>query len=191
MPNISVMKSSNFLKKEDVGDGTIVTIRHVSQENVAKQGAPEELKWCVHFDEFDKPMVCNAVNSQLMAKFCGSEETEEWSGKKVILYDDPTVSYAGKLTGGIRCRAVPKAQAVPARTQAAAPPAAGGSMKAALKSKFKSHPDFGGSMTADSINAYLMTTFGAKMDGLTEDQAKDAMASFDEIVTAASDDIPF
>ena len=28
-------------------------------EDVAKQGAPEELRWCLSFDETDKPMVLN------------------------------------------------------------------------------------------------------------------------------------
>lgn len=108
MPNISTMKASRFLKRDDVGKGTLVTIDSVSQENIAKEGAPEELKWCVHFREIDKPMVANFTNLQLIARACGSEESEDWEGKQVVLYDDPNVSFGGKLVGGIRVRA-PKA----------------------------------------------------------------------------------
>jgi len=104
MPKISEMKSSKFLKKEDVGEGTIVTIQGVSQENVAKEGADPELKWCIHFTNLDKPMVLNSTNMQLIAKFLGSEDTDDWENKKIILYDDPNVSFGGKLTGGIRVR---------------------------------------------------------------------------------------
>jgi len=41
---------------------------------------------------------------QLIARFTGSEDTENWEGKRIILYDDPSVSFGGKLTGGIRVR---------------------------------------------------------------------------------------
>jgi hypothetical protein len=107
MASISDLKSSKFLKKEDVGEGALVTIREVSQQNVAKDGAPEECKWCLHFDEFDKPLVLNSTNGQIIAKITGIENDIEvgWVGKKIVLYDDPNVSYAGKITGGIRVRA--------------------------------------------------------------------------------------
>ena len=104
MPKISEMKSSKFLKKDDVGEGIIVTIQGVSQENVAKEGVDPEMKWCLHFTNLDKPMVLNSTNMQLIAKFLGSEDTDDWENKKIILYDDPSVSFGGKLTGGIRVR---------------------------------------------------------------------------------------
>ena len=49
MPLIGSMKNSNYLKKEDVGTGTLVTINRVVEENIAKQGEPEELKWNIYF----------------------------------------------------------------------------------------------------------------------------------------------
>ena len=104
MPKISEMRSSKFLKKDDVGEGTICIIQGVSQENVAKDGAEQELKWCLHFTNLDKPMVLNATNLQLLEKFLGSDDTDDWINKKIILYDDPSISFAGKLTGGIRVR---------------------------------------------------------------------------------------
>ncbi len=104
MPKISEMKSSKFLKKEDVGEGTVCIITGVSQENVAKEGVDPEMKWCLHFTNLDKPLVLNTTNMQLIAKFLGSEDTDDWEGKKIILYDDPSVSFGGKLTGGIRVR---------------------------------------------------------------------------------------
>ncbi len=66
------------------------------------------------------------TNGQLIAKITKSEETDAWSGHKIVLYDDPSVSFGGKLVGGIRVRA-PRlpAAARPAQAQAprqAAPP---------------------------------------------------------------------
>lgn len=103
--NISEMKSSKFLKKEDCGEGIICTISGISQEDVSKEGADPELKWCLHFVNLDKPLVLNATNLQLLAKFLGSEETDDWEGKRIVLYNDPSISFSGKLTGGIRVRA--------------------------------------------------------------------------------------
>lgn len=108
--HISGLKQSKFLTRADVGQGILVTIREIFQDNVAKEGAPEELKWCISFDEAEKPMVLNATNGQIIASIVKSEETDTWPGHKVVLYDDPNVSFGGKLVGGIRVRA-PRGQA--------------------------------------------------------------------------------
>ncbi len=121
MPNINSMKSSKFLKRDDVGRGTLVTISQVREENVAKDGAPEELKWCAHFEELEKPMVLNWTNLQLIARIAGDEDSDNWPGTKVVLYDDPNVSFGTKIVGGIRVRA-PKAGSVPASKTAPAEP---------------------------------------------------------------------
>lgn len=103
--NIALLKDSKFLKKEDCGPGILVTIRELTQENVAKEGAPEELKWALHFEETDKPMILNNTNGQIIASITGSPETDDWAGHKIVLFSDPNVSFGGKLIGGIRARA--------------------------------------------------------------------------------------
>lgn len=100
--HISELRESRFLKKEEVGNGMMVTIRDCYQENVAKQGAPEELKWVLAFNEIDKPMVLNSVNGQLIAQITGSENSEDWNDAQIELYNDPNIMFGGKLTGGIR-----------------------------------------------------------------------------------------
>lgn len=112
MPNINTMKSSKFLKRDDVGRGTLVTMSIVREENVAKEGAPEELKWCAHFEELEKPMVLNWTNLQLIARIAKDDDSDNWPGTKIVLYDDPNVSFGTKIVGGIRVRA-PKVGAVP------------------------------------------------------------------------------
>ena len=102
---IGEMKESKFLKKEDVGQGRLFTIVKIERKNVAMDDQPEELKWVMSFREVEKGFVTNWTNLQLIAKALGSEEVETWSGKQIVLYDDPNVSFGGKLTGGIRCRA--------------------------------------------------------------------------------------
>lgn len=116
MPNINVLKNSKFLKKEDVGNGVLVTITGCTEVNVAADGAPEELKWCLHFAEVEKPCVLNSTNGQIIAGFIGSDNTDDWVNRKIVLYHDPSVSFGGKLIGGIRARA-------PRNLQPAAKPA--------------------------------------------------------------------
>jgi hypothetical protein len=117
--NVGELKNSNFLKKEDCGRGLLVTIDKVDQVNVAKEGAPADMKWCLFFVEMEKPMVLNSTNGQLIAQITGSDESDNWTGHKVVIYNDPNVSFGGKLTGGIRIRASraatskPRPQAVP------------------------------------------------------------------------------
>ena len=112
MVSIGDLKTSKFLKKEDVGDGAVVTISELSKENVAKEGAEPEYKYMLHFEEFDKPMVLNSTNGQIIAKITGVSDDIEagWVGNKIVLFNDPGVSFGGKLTGGIRARALNKAE---------------------------------------------------------------------------------
>ena len=121
--NINQLKESKFLKKEDCGKGILVTIKGVTQENIAKEGVEPEYKWVLHFDETEKPMVLNSTNGQLIAAILKSDESDDWTGHKIVLYHDPNVSFGGKLIGGIRVRA-PRGQAniTPASQRKPAPP---------------------------------------------------------------------
>jgi hypothetical protein len=120
--HISQLKESKFLKKEDVGSGVLLTIAKVFEENVAKEGVAPDMKWCVEFSEADKPMVLNSTNGQLIAQITGSEDSDGWIGRKVVLYTDPSITFGGKLVGGIRVRAPKGKAAQPAAAPATPPP---------------------------------------------------------------------
>ena len=103
--HVSALKESKFLKRTDVGSGALLTISKLTQENVAKEGAEPDLKWCLHFEDAEKPLVLNSTNAQIISQITKQEDTDDWTGHKIVLYDDPNVSFGGKLVGGIRCRA--------------------------------------------------------------------------------------
>lgn len=108
----SQMIESKYLKKEDLDGGeVIVTIAKIGQGNVAMDDQPQDLKWMIRFTEFPKPMVLNSTNIQLLVKACGSDDTDDWIGKEVILYVDDNVSFGGKLVGGIRIKSAKPAAA--------------------------------------------------------------------------------
>ncbi len=104
MPNIDSMKTSKYLKKEDVGSGAIATISKVIQENMTSSGKPDELKWMIYFTEFIKPLVSNVTHREQIANIIGTRESDEWVGQKVVLWDNPDVEMGGRKVGGIRVR---------------------------------------------------------------------------------------
>ena len=113
---IHAVKKSNYLTRADVDPPVIVTIREVVEETLANPEGDDELKQIVYFQEFEKGHVLNWINAQTIAKLLGSESFDDWPGGKIVLYDDPTVVFAGKVVGGIRVRAVRK-RPVPHRNQ--------------------------------------------------------------------------
>lgn len=109
MPDINQMVTSKYLKSGDIPDPVIVTVTGVKQVNVAKDDAEPEMKWAIKFSEYEKPMVLNTTNLHIAAKVLGSNNTDDWKGQEIILYNDPTVSFGGQVTGGLRFRGQEKA----------------------------------------------------------------------------------
>ena len=117
MAKISEMLPSSYLKQSDFDEnGLIVTVARVDNKNVAKEDEPPEHKWIVYFNEYEKGMVLNSTNIQALAKACNSDDTDDWAGKEVVVYVDPTVGYGGKVTGGLRIKRYAQPQA-PVRSQ--------------------------------------------------------------------------
>lgn len=116
LPNsFEQMTESKYMKKDDVEEPKLLTIANFTRENVAQQGEEPEYKWTVHWMEQGmRPLVLNATNLQLMKLALGVNGPAEAIGHQIVAYNDPTVSFGGKLTGGVRLRAP--------RTKKPAPP---------------------------------------------------------------------
>lgn len=112
MPRVNDMIDSKYLKQSDVPDPVIVTITKIGRVNLAKDGEAPDEKWAIRFREFTKPMLLNSTNIKLLEKACGSDDTDNWMGKEVIVYTDENVSFGGQIVGGLRIR---KQQAEPTR----------------------------------------------------------------------------
>lgn len=108
MPNIQDMKVSKFLKQNDLGEDGEATfiIEGVKEANVGTDDNPET-KWTLNFRGSEKPMVLNWTNMQLCAKACGSEKTEDWTGKRIIVWFDDSVMFKGEMKGGLRIKRAP------------------------------------------------------------------------------------
>ena len=112
MAKISEMLPSSYLKQSDTDEnGVICTVSKVEQKNVARDDEAPEHKWIVYFAEIEKAMVLNSTNINALAKACNSDDTDDWVGKEVVLYVDPTIGYGGKVTGGLRIKKYAQPQA--------------------------------------------------------------------------------
>lgn len=100
MPRIHEMIESKFLKKEDAGEGILVTIRGVEKRDVGTEAEPEQ-KWVLLLAGV-KPLVLNSTNLALIEKSLGSDNSDDWAGQQIVLFNDENVSFGGKLTGGVR-----------------------------------------------------------------------------------------
>jgi len=118
MPRVGDMVQSKYLKQSDIPDPVIVTVQGVKQVNMAKDDEAPEYKWAIKFREFEKPMVLNSTNIHVAAKVFGSDDTDNWRAKEIILYTDPNVSFAGQVVGGLRFRGQEKAPVKAAARQA-------------------------------------------------------------------------
>ena len=91
----------SYLKTEDIKKDLEVTVKEVKPEQFREE---EKEKLVVYFDELEKGLAMNKVNSEAMAEIAGSREIEEWVGTRVCLYVDKNVMFGGKRVGGIRIR---------------------------------------------------------------------------------------
>jgi len=113
-----VPSQSKYLTKEDVGEeGLVLTIKGFRME-VLKSDDGDEEKMTMHFQEDVKPMVLNRTNAQLVGVCTGSKTAGEAKGKQVVVFNDPTVSFGGKITGGLRIKKIAGApRTAPAKQQ--------------------------------------------------------------------------
>jgi len=116
VPKTSEMIPSKYLRKEDIDGDKLVTIKTIEKVNVAREDSAPEYRWAMMFQEFAKPLILNSTNIQICEAVFGSDDSDNWLGKKVVLYVDPTIQLKGKIVGGLRLRAP--------RARAAAPAAA-------------------------------------------------------------------
>lgn len=109
-------RNSKYIQQSDVTNsphgGLLVTIKEVTEENMASDSQAERMKYVIHFEENYKPWAPGNETLAIIHQIAGTGNVDDWPGTKLVLVIDPSVSYQGKITGGIRCR-VPKNQAEP------------------------------------------------------------------------------
>lgn len=102
MPKFST--DSKYLKYQELdGQDWIVTIDHVTQEILEKDNKKDK-KWVLYFKELEKGLALNATNGNTLIKILGTDEMNDWAGKRVALYVKDDIEFGGELVSGIRVR---------------------------------------------------------------------------------------
>jgi len=105
MPDIDTMKTSKYLKKEDVGRGILVTIGSISSEEPNNENRFTATVWFIHFNELQKPLWTNVTHREQIAEYLGSRNSDNWTGQQVVLFHDQSVTnQTGQRVGGIRIK---------------------------------------------------------------------------------------
>lgn len=101
MPKVSEMIQSKFLRKEDIDDELLVTVKVVELEEMPGDG--DERRWVIYFKELPKGLVLNVTVIRTLESAFGAD-SDDWIGRKVTIYVDHGVSFKGKVVGGLRLR---------------------------------------------------------------------------------------
>jgi hypothetical protein len=106
--NINNAFPSKYLKASDAEDGDLIlTIAKVKIESIG-QGAQAQPKPVLYFTENDKGFVCNKTNANLLTRYLGSADTDDWTGKKIRLVS-AEVEFQGEPVMSLRVREMKKA----------------------------------------------------------------------------------
>lgn len=107
---------SKYLTAEDLdGRDITVTIEDVTLENMG-QGQKKENKLMITMVGKKKAFICNKTNANTIAKILGSDDTDDWIGKKIII-GPREVEFQGEMVMSIRV-----SLKKPTSTQATKPP---------------------------------------------------------------------
>ena len=98
-----------YLKAADLqGKRVQVVIETVEMEDIGGETKP-----VLHFQEIEKGLSINQTNAKNIAKITGSDNTDDWAGKKIVVYWNPDIEFGGETVGGVRVRAMKSQQPPP------------------------------------------------------------------------------
>jgi len=121
--DLDLAYGSQYLSATDIGDRKIRTkVAKVRQAELRGNDDKKKTKFVLFLESIDKPMVVNATNKNALVDALGRAPAK-WIGATIGLYVDPTVTFAGKVTKGLRLRVLSSAPATapkPAPTPAPA-----------------------------------------------------------------------
>ncbi|MHC1785461.1 MAG: hypothetical protein AB9880_00105 [Christensenellales bacterium] len=100
------LQNKDYLGEYDFlpGEEKTVTIASITTGEVIGDGGKKSSKPIIYFSEPVKPLIANTTNFKRLQKLFGSPYVEDWIGRQVTLYGDPTVTFGKEVVGGVRIR---------------------------------------------------------------------------------------
>jgi hypothetical protein len=109
MARIGDLYPSKYFKESDLNVPLLLTIKEVTIEEVGR-GGEKDTRPIIHFEESQKLLTVNKTNARRLEKIAKSDDTDNWGGKRIVVFWDQDVEFGGEITGGVRIRA-PKSEA--------------------------------------------------------------------------------
>tara|TARA_R100001244_G_C5062474_1_gene109206 strand:+ start:84 stop:464 length:381 start_codon:yes stop_codon:yes gene_type:complete len=104
---LAIISTGKYLKREHVTEeGSTHKVVSCTEEPINLSDGGSEMKWILTLENL-KPIVLNATNIRRCVAAFNTSETNDWVGRSIVCYDDPTIEFGGRQVGGIRLRAVP------------------------------------------------------------------------------------
>ena len=100
------MTNPNYMGDYSIPQGSdlIATIKYVAQEKVTGVGGKSEMEMVAHFSDGNKPLILNKTNMKTIQKIYKTPYIEDWAGRAIQIYYDPTIKFGRETVGGLRIR---------------------------------------------------------------------------------------
>lgn len=100
------MTNPNYMGDYSIPQGRdlIATIDYVRREKVTGVGGKTEEEVVAHFSDGNKPLILNKTNMKTIQKIYKTPYIEDWHGRKIQIYYDPTIKFGRETVGGLRIR---------------------------------------------------------------------------------------
>jgi hypothetical protein len=97
------MFPSKFVRPEDVDTPVTVTIESIEQQDISGDGSLD-FRWLMRVKELPKPVLLYYTLAKNIEAVLESNDIEEWTYRKIVLYQDRYVLNHGVLSPAIRAR---------------------------------------------------------------------------------------
>lgn len=99
----AVPRKSNYLTKEDCDPPILVQIAYLAQDQIQVDNDKVENRGVLYFHGDVKPLILNPTNRDILMAILGAQTVGDLKNKEVVLYNDLSVVFRGKV-GGVRIR---------------------------------------------------------------------------------------
>lgn len=107
------LTNPNYLGDYSIPEGRdlIAVIDYIAREKVTGAGGKKEDEVVAHLKN-EKPFILNKTNLKTIEKIYKTPLVEDWKGRAIQIYYDPSVKFGRETVGGLRIRPfVPEQQA--------------------------------------------------------------------------------
>ena len=110
MPEIKthwkLLTNPNYLGAYSLPNGQdiVVVIDYVRREEIVGVNGKKEYEVVAHLKNDQKPFILNKTNMKQIQKLYNAPYIEDWAGRAIQVYFDPTVKFGRETVGGLRIR---------------------------------------------------------------------------------------